>query len=75
MVVRKILLRPLAIIPCSVLLAFTYVIGGLAMMQADDFNREMTAVEILVAMLWVVPVVWLILIIANWVRARGDGIR
>lgn len=62
-------LNPIAIIPCLALLAFTYVVGGMAMMQADDFNREMTAVEILVAMLWVVPVAWLMLIIAKWVRA------
>lgn len=65
-------LKPIAIIPCLALLAFTYVVGGMAMMQADDFNREMTAVEILVAMLWVVPVVWLILIIHNWVRAKSN---
>jgi len=52
-----------AIIPCSLLLVFTYALMGMAMIQADDFDRDMTLGEILLATTPIIPVSWLVLII------------
>ena len=38
---------------------------GLAMLQADDFDREMNLGEILLAITPIIPVSWLVLIILS----------
>jgi len=39
---------------------------GLAMMQADDFQREMNSIEIALSLTPSIPILWLILIILHW---------
>ena len=60
------LLNPWAIVPCIILLIVTYLIMALAMMQADDFNRELNSIEITLSLTPLIPVIWFILIVGAW---------
>jgi hypothetical protein len=43
---------------------------GLAMMQADDFNRGMNSIETALSLTPVIPIIWLLLIVGAWVFGR-----
>lgn len=58
------LLRPLALIPCITLFAVTFVMSYGAMMQADDFDRDMTLMESFWAVSVLTPLAWLAAILA-----------
>jgi len=67
------LLSPWAIVPCIALFIVTYFIMALAMMQADDFNREMNSIEITLSLTPFIPILWFILIVGAWVLRKIRG--
>lgn len=68
--ILKKLLSPWALIPCLLLLLVTYFILGLAMMQADEFNRELNSIETALSLTPVIPILWLLLIVGAWVFGK-----
>lgn len=69
----KVLLGSWALVPCTLSLAVTTVVMVMAMMQADDFDREMTAAEVFMAFTPLIPLGWLALIIASMIVELRSG--